>query len=46
MEHGVQYSEKFCLENFKKQNGGTYLAVHWLRLHASNAGSVGSIPED
>ena len=28
----------------KNRNAGTSLVVHWLRLHVSNAGDVGSIP--
>ena len=28
----------------KKSNQGASLAAHWLRLHASTAGGVGSIP--
>ena len=29
---------------FKKADYGTSLAVQWLRLHARNAGTAGSIP--
>ena len=28
-----------------EQNSGTLLAVQWLRPHAPNAGSLGSIPD-
>ena len=30
--------------NIKQYDAGTSLVVHWLRLHAPNAGGMGSIP--
>ena len=41
-EHSEDFNNK--LENIKKNQSGTSLVVQWLRLHAPNAGSPGSIP--
>ena len=30
--------------NIKQYDAGTSLVVHWLRLHAPDAGGLGSIP--
>ena len=39
------YISMWVLQNLvSRSNGGTSLAVQWLRLHASTAGGVGSIP--
>ena len=40
----TQHSQKFFLK-FLKNQVGTSLGVHWLRLHAFIAGSSDSIPD-
>ena len=37
-------NKMFDAEKFKKRNTRTSLAVQWLRLRASTAGGVGTIP--
>ena len=39
------YSSKQKLFFFLNPHPGTSLVIHWLRLHATNAGGMGSIPD-
>ena len=41
----ISFFSAFCIEMRQVYHAlGTSLAVQWLRLHASNAGGMGSIP--